>query len=209
MRKQGLFPRQTILAAAVMLVLLSGPHAFSGELTLRWSPNQEPDIAGYRIYYGSASRDYDWAVDVANQTTYTISGLQSARTYYFAATAYDSQGNESAFSQELVHLVQSADSDDDGICDDDESDLYGTDPNKADTDGDMMDDGDELTYWEDGWATDTDGDGLANLVDPDSDGDRYLDGAETKAGSDPSDPDSVPPLKDLRDISLIMRLLLF
>jgi len=208
MQKQASVLAKIMLQAFLIGLVLSGTHAFSGELRLRWDANQESDIAGYKIYYGGASRDYEFAVDVGNKTNYTISGLQSGQACYVAATAYDSQGNESAFSTELVYLVQSADSDGDGICDDDERDLYRTDPNKADTDGDLMDDGHELAYWEDAWAADSDSDGLANLVDPDSDGDGWLDGEETEAGSDPSDPDSLPPLKSQRGILPIIRLLL-
>jgi hypothetical protein len=82
------------------------------------------------------------------------------------------------------------DTDDDGLDDLDEADLYGTDPNAPDSDHDGMDDGDELAYWGDSWGADFDEDGISNLMDPDSDNDGMEDGWEFHAGLDPSVNDS-------------------
>jgi hypothetical protein len=93
-----------------------------------------------------------------------------------------------------VTITQTVDTDGDGMSDDDETDIYGTDPNNADTDGDGINDGDELAYWGDDWNVDYDGDGLINLSDPDADGDSVPDGEEINQGFDPADPDSKPQL---------------
>ena len=45
------------------------------QVTLAWDKNSESNIAGYRIYYGTGSRSYNWFIDVGNATTYTITGL--------------------------------------------------------------------------------------------------------------------------------------
>ena len=59
---------------------------------------------GYRIYYGTVPGNYlqsvGQGVDVGNVTTFTVTGLSSATTYCFAATAYVST-NESFFSNEV------------------------------------------------------------------------------------------------------------
>lgn len=89
-----------------------------------------------------------------------------------------------------VSISQLIDTDGDGIPDDDETDIYGTDPNNADTDGD------ELAYWGDNWNVDYDGDGLINLLDADGDGDGdgVADGEKISQGFDPADPNSKPQL---------------
>jgi hypothetical protein len=76
--------------------------------------------------------------------------------------------------------------------DDDETDIYGTDPNNADTDGDGISDGDEVAYWGDSWYADYNGNGLINLLD--ADGDTVTDGEEINQGFDPADPTSKPQL---------------
>ena len=86
------------------------------------------------------------------------------------------------------------DTDGDGLTDDDETNIYGTDPNLADTDGDGLTDGEEVnTYNTQPNNTDTDGDGLtdgaeiANSADPlvtDTDSDGLTDGEEVNTYND-------------------------
>lgn len=73
---------------------------FTSVLVL-WQPNTEPDLAGYRIYYGLSSRDYQQVVDVGKRIEHVIDNLLPGNKYYFAVTAYDSSGNESVFSDEV------------------------------------------------------------------------------------------------------------
>jgi hypothetical protein len=81
-----------------------------------------------------------------------------------------------------------ADTDSDGILDEDEINIYGTDPDQSDTDNDGMLDGDELQYWGNKWNLDIDSDGVVNLLDTDSDGDGLADGNEVTNGNDPANP---------------------
>jgi hypothetical protein len=77
-------------------------HAHAAtSITLAWDPNTEPDLGGYKLYYGTAKGAYEFAIDVGNQTTYTISGFLKGVDYYFAVTAYNTYGLESTFSDEL------------------------------------------------------------------------------------------------------------
>ena len=89
---------------SVFFLAWSG-HAMAGSATVRWQPNTEPDLQGYRVYYGTASKDYGAPIDVGNVTSYTITGLDEGRTYYFAVTAVDTSGNESGFSSEVSKTI--------------------------------------------------------------------------------------------------------
>lgn len=68
--------------------------------TLSWSGNSESDLAGYKIHYGTSPGGYTNFVSVGNVTTYTLNGLSTGRTYYFAVSAIDKTGNESGPSGE-------------------------------------------------------------------------------------------------------------
>lgn len=73
-------------------------------VTLAWAPNPEPDIAGYRLYYGTISHSYPLYVETS-ATTATVSNLMEGATFFFAVTAYNNAGLESAFSSEVSYLV--------------------------------------------------------------------------------------------------------
>ena len=88
----------------VLLLLLCTSPAFAADVRLAWDPNPETTLSGYKLYFGTASRDYATVINVAKSTTYTVTGLVSG-TYYFAVTAYDIQGNESGFSNEVLTTI--------------------------------------------------------------------------------------------------------
>lgn len=67
-------------------------------VTLAWNPSDGVLIAGYRLYAGLAPGVYSTMMDVGNATTATVAPLASGVTYFFAVTAYDIAGLESAFS---------------------------------------------------------------------------------------------------------------
>lgn len=71
------------------------------DVSLQWNANTESDLAGYKVYYqaGSATTPFSGTpVNVNKQTTATITGLDPAKTYYFAVTAYNTAGKESSYS---------------------------------------------------------------------------------------------------------------
>jgi hypothetical protein len=87
-----------------MLLSLVVP-LFAGALVVSWNPNTEPDLAGYRVHYGTQPGTYTKTKDVGNVTSVTIDSLQEGSTYYFAVTAYDQSNNESDYSQEVSASV--------------------------------------------------------------------------------------------------------
>ena len=75
------------------------PNATITYLTLVWDRNPEPDIAGYKVYYGRVSGDYTQLVTVTNPRAKI--GVSGSRTTYFAVTAYNTNGVESDLSEEV------------------------------------------------------------------------------------------------------------
>src|SRR5712691_6950538 len=98
---------RAVFVACVLTVLCSFAPALSSaaQVTLAWDANTDPDLAGYKLYYGTSSRSYQSSVDVGNVTSYTLSGLLEGQTYYFAATAYNLSLNESGFSNEVSKAI--------------------------------------------------------------------------------------------------------
>lgn len=76
-------------------------------VTLGWDPSTNTDVVGYKVYYGGVSGNYTNSIVMGNVTAVTISNLASGATYYFAATAYNSSGVESRFSNQAIYSVPS------------------------------------------------------------------------------------------------------
>jgi len=64
------------------------------------------DLAGYKIYYGTSSGSYTEMIEITNpqKTDYTLENLAPG-TYYFVATAYDTAGYESDYSNEVSKTI--------------------------------------------------------------------------------------------------------
>ncbi len=77
----------------------------TSKVTISWNANTESDLAGYKVYYDNTRGNYSNKVDIGNQTRYELTGLVSGQAYYIVTTSYDSAGNESPFSNEVVYTV--------------------------------------------------------------------------------------------------------
>ncbi len=177
----------TTIGALALFVLLVTPPAYAASVSVGWNANSEPDLAGYRVHYGTASGSYTYHINVGNKTSQLVGNLIADTTYYFTVTAYDTAGNESLPSAETYIAIPAAaavvqppaddghrdaplDTDNDGLTDTFEQSV-GLDP------GDPMDS-----------LADADGDGVVNLV-------------EYMANTDIHDPDSRPTRDEtLKDI---------
>jgi len=88
-----------------------------GSASLSWlAPSKRADgsslsmseIAGYRIYYGASSGEYDSVLPVDDPYTFTIRIDElPVGTYYFVMTTVDTGGMESGYSGETVKIVRS------------------------------------------------------------------------------------------------------
>lgn len=70
-------------------------------------PLQLSEIGGYRIYYGQTSDNLNQVIEINDPsvTEYVVDQLVPSNTYYFAVTAYDTEGIESALSTVVSKVV--------------------------------------------------------------------------------------------------------
>jgi hypothetical protein len=189
-------------------------HSNSGSLldvlAPDWRTDTSADGGGIRAFGGtSAASPYaagEAAVLLEAEPSLTPASLRTLMKSHGPLVTNPDNGQSyrrTDLAAALATLIVPVDTDGDGLTDDDEINLHGTDPNLADTDADGLDDADELnTHQTDPNDADSDDDGLTDgdevnthltdPNDPDSDGDGASDGAEIYAGSDPNDAGSVP-----------------
>jgi hypothetical protein len=96
----------TPVTRAVQLSLGTGLQFSLGTVSnapiqLAWNPSPDPAVAGYRLYWGTASGSYSFVYDAGSATSAVVSNLAPGGVYFFAATDYDTNGLESDFSTEV------------------------------------------------------------------------------------------------------------
>ena len=94
-----------ILFCCFLGFILSPHAAYAAKITLAWDPSPDADVTGYKIYYGTESRNYTFTpINAGNVTQYPIPipfPYRKNKIYYFAVTAYTDDGTESPFSSEV------------------------------------------------------------------------------------------------------------
>jgi hypothetical protein len=73
--------------------------------TLTWNPVTSTDLAGYKVYMGTASGVYGTSINAGNVTSYIVSNLAMGTTYYFVVTGYNTSGSESLPSNEVSKSI--------------------------------------------------------------------------------------------------------
>jgi hypothetical protein len=93
-----------VLAFVSSLVLPAAVHA-AGEpaptVSLAWNANPEPDIAGYKVHFGTQSGTYSDVIDVRGATATALPQMLMGTTYYLAVSAYNTAGQEGPRSAEF------------------------------------------------------------------------------------------------------------
>lgn len=92
----------TFCALFFWCALAATSIAGTQSVTVIWDANPEPDVAGYRLFYGRESGVYTNQVDVPGPMA-VASDLSEGETYYFAVLAYNNEGLESELSTEISY----------------------------------------------------------------------------------------------------------
>ena len=86
-------------------------------IMLSWAPSPAPDLAGYNIYYGSISGNYNGTmadqgpspISISTFSEFEITGLPGDNSqYFFAIRAFDNANNLSPFSNEAERTIITA-----------------------------------------------------------------------------------------------------
>ena len=93
--------RQRLVSMLALLTVCSAT-AEARSVTLAWDRNAEPEVSGYTVLYGTASRTYTHTLDVGNVISFTVAGLPDSEPVYFAVRAYTRDGLRSGPSDEVV-----------------------------------------------------------------------------------------------------------
>ncbi|MEK7519765.1 MAG: hypothetical protein AAB581_00760 [Patescibacteria group bacterium] len=116
--------KNIIVLFAIATLLVTASYGDAGDVALSWECGGgclAPDLAGFKAYWGLASRLYGENTDTrmatpigdmctiapqpCNTYTHTISSLPDGSIYYFAVSAYDTAMNESEYSNEVFKNV--------------------------------------------------------------------------------------------------------
>ncbi|WP_377894946.1 Ig-like domain-containing protein [Alteromonas sp. R78001] len=171
--------------------MLNDANGIAPEVNLLGPTDRSVVVAGSRINLSATAND-DVAVravefwvngnKVAEDSTYPYqvpyTVVSDERVLTIVAKVFDYGSNSAESSPHLVEVQP--DGDNDGLGDNEEVDVWHTDPNDADSDNDGVLDGEEIARGID-----------PNNVDSDSDG--LNDGEELLNGTDPRNPDTEAP----------------
>jgi hypothetical protein len=95
------FIRLTSIVTGTLLIMqFLVLHAAAKQVTLAWDAPTDAAIIGYKLHYGISPGIYTQVIDAGYTTAYTLAGLSDTQPYYFVVTAYDSESNESGYSNE-------------------------------------------------------------------------------------------------------------
>ena len=172
--------------------MLNDANGIAPEVSLISPADRSVVVAGSRINLSAVATD-DVAVRAVEfwvngskvgedttypyQTPYTVASDKRALTVVAKVFDYGSNSGESS-----AHLLEvQPDTDKDGLGDNEEVDVWNTDPDDADSDDDGVLDGEEIARGIDPNKIDTDEDGLT-------------DGEEIVNGTDPNNPDTEAPV---------------
>jgi len=108
----------TVTLFSIIIISWLATPCYGKAVTLAWDENAEPDLTGYKIYYktgyfvpaydGTGATEGDSPITIPleelnnpDYPEYTINILDDNEIWFFVVTAYDTEGLESAYSNQV------------------------------------------------------------------------------------------------------------
>jgi Fibronectin type III domain len=89
-------------------VCVPAPTTTNTSAILSWTLGTDSNLAGYKVYVGTASGTYNYPgspFTLGKLNTYTVNNLPIGQTYFFAVSAVNTAGNDSALSAEVSKSI--------------------------------------------------------------------------------------------------------
>jgi len=85
----------------------TGVRTLTGDnfIEIFWKANLEYDVAGYNVFASSTYEGRYQLIGSSREPYFRDLGAINGNTYYYAVTAFDYDGNESAFSKEMAYDI--------------------------------------------------------------------------------------------------------
>jgi hypothetical protein len=82
-----------------------GIYTITGDnwIEINWIHNTERDLNGYNIYSSNSYNGRYELIGTTRKNYFTDYGARNGRTYYYAVTAFDYDGNESELSADVIY----------------------------------------------------------------------------------------------------------
>jgi hypothetical protein len=106
----GLAVCNVVVVQRIVNAALGGACVVNHFVSLTWTASTSPNISGYNIYRSNTTGGPYTKVttsSLVSGTSYTDNNATAGQTYYYVATAVDTRGAESAYSNEAPATVPS------------------------------------------------------------------------------------------------------
>ena len=94
----------------ILLFFCFVTSGYATDVTLKWTPNNEPNLAGYTVFYREEGQSYNYTSPYWETTDpmCTIYELDETKTYYFTVRAFSTEGFQSSNSNEVCLEARTA-----------------------------------------------------------------------------------------------------
>ena len=102
-KKFNILTTWNYLLIIILLFFCFVTSGYAIDVTLKWTPNTESNLAGYKVFFRQESQSYNYTKPHWETTdpTCTIYDLDETKTYYFIVRAFSTEGFQSGNSNEV------------------------------------------------------------------------------------------------------------